>query len=152
MRLLSKREQKNVNFDLFWIIIIFFVIYVSWIRLYFFLKIVVSEIFLCPVGGKPKRNNTIPWLTLHIWRSNFDFDFFSFLKKCNTKVKIIIVISLRRNETRNIMCTNATLSYIDQNCVQSLFPKCFLYALHYDRSGTRKSGFWVLYPNIELHT
>ena len=23
----------------------------------------VSEIFLCPVGGKPKRNNTIHWLT-----------------------------------------------------------------------------------------
>ena len=37
--------------------------------------------FLCPVGEKPKRNNTIPWLTLHIWRSNFDFDFFFFFEK-----------------------------------------------------------------------
>ena len=48
------------------------------------------------------------------------------------------------------MCTNATLSYIDQNCVQSLFPKCFLYALHYDRSGTRKLGFGYYNRKTEL--
>ena len=140
MWLLSKTEQKNMHFGLFWIkIYIYFVIYVL---LVIILKIAVLEKFF--VGEKPKRNNTIAWLTLHIWRSNFDFDFFFlFWKNASQKLKLII-ISLRRNKTRNIMCTNATLSYIDQNCVQSLFPKCFLYALHYDRSGTRKSGFRVL--------
>ena len=44
--------------------------------------------FLCPVGEKPKRNNTIPWLTLHIWRSNFDCNRFW----CNqNKLKSILI-------------------------------------------------------------